>query len=235
MPRMITAFLAVPSLFVPSLFMLSLFALSSPAPAQQRHEQTGTLNMVIEDKSKDPYKESQANAMEAMNALSKKIEELKTGSISRAERPKDSGVHYLTGVYLYCTITKGTCPEILDSILEIDLINSRIEKKASCPTMLSFWKDWQANDMEARQKFMVRLGYLGITNDFNRNVRPAYVKCQETIAGRIDDQASDADFFRKRYGADQSPEQSVRKTVEYLQAVSTSIGDVFLTIQNMKK
>ena len=203
--------------------------------ASARPDQSGTLNMVMEEKQTNPYRESQEDAVRTLRALVGKIAELKGGTVTPVERPKDASVHFLTGVYLYCTVTKGPCPEILDSLLEIDLINSRISRKAECPTSLTFWKDWKANDMEARQKFLVRIGLLGITDDFSRNVRPGYIKCRETIAKQIEGGNSDAEYFRQRYSSPSSPEPSIKKGSDYVQAIAGSIPDVFAALQNMKK
>lgn len=220
-------------LAVALLFAVPQISLS--APPEGASALSGTLDMKVGEDGKDPYKTGQTNAINFLAALEAKISELKGGNISPVERPKDSAINHLTGVYLYCTITKAVCPEILDALLETDLINSRISKKAECPTLLTFWRDWQANDLEARQKFLVRIGNLGTTGDFTKNMRPKYIKCQDTIREATAGAGSDAEYFRNRYGSASSPEASIKKAADYVKTIAEHSSNIFFELEHMQK
>ena len=226
-----------------SSFLLCAFLLPSPAVAQGKpaigeahHSQAGVMNLNVEEKAKNPYKENQKQAIEHIKALLARLNELKAGKDSRIDSASDGAIHYMTGAYLYCTLTKGACPELLDPLFETDLINSRISKQAECPNMLKFWHDWQANDMENRQKFLVRIGNLATTSAFTANVRPRYIKCKESIDNELRTGKTNADYFRQRYAdSDDSRAASLKKALELTEAFEKSIGDIFATIQQMRK
>ena len=121
------------------------------------------------------------------------------GGASPIPSPSDSAIRYLAALYLHCSLAFGTCPSVLDAVLEGDLINSRLKKKADCPVSLRFWKKWIEDDMEQRQSHEVKTGYIAITNDFRLNERPRYIKCGNTIKAEIEGPNSDADYFKRRY------------------------------------
>lgn len=204
-----------------------------------RSKQSGLIDLKVDSTEKNPYKDAESQAIAHMKALEAKINDLENGNVSPITRPSDAAVHHLTGIYLFCTLRKGTCPAPLDALLETDLIDSRIAKKAECPTLLTFWRDWQSNDMEQRQKFLTRIGNFSATSEFSRRERPRYIKCQETIAGLTNAPGADADFFKSRYnsapGQLSASEAAVKATLDLLEEARTSIPDIFTAIDNMKQ
>ncbi|NMC63658.1 MAG: hypothetical protein GYA55_10900 [SAR324 cluster bacterium] len=221
------------------LMLLSVFISEKMAIAEgssAKDKQAGSVDITMDEKTKDPYKESQIKALGYLKLLKQKIEALGNGtSISQIEKPSNDVLHYLTGIYLHCTILKGVCPEILDSLLEVDLINSRLAKKAECPSLLGFWKHWKANDMEARQNHLVRIGFLAISSEFTRNTRPKYIKCQESIESMLDANMPDADYFKKRYEGESQSENAVSQSIKYVETASQTIPNIFTALNNMRK
>lgn len=142
----------------------------------------------------------------------------------------DNMINYLNGVYLYCTINSGTCAIPLQAILEVDIINSKIKGVSECPNMKRFWKLWLANDMESRQQYLVKTGFISATSDFSRNVRPSFVRCEATITSETTSQGSAADYFKGRYGPGQpSPQtESFSRLVSLLEAVKQKVPNVFI-------
>ena len=103
------------------------------------------------DKKKNPYTVNQDSLIEYLDALPTKLAELKnTGEALRSL--EDGEVSHLAYVYLYCSIKRGICKEVIDAVLEIDIANAALEGAASCPTMKRFWKVWIENDMEKRHR-----------------------------------------------------------------------------------
>ena len=231
--KSINAFL--PSLLGMILIPVIAFSQEGRDTGGKSHSQSGMVDLNMQEKSKNPYKEGQRQAIDFIKNLIAKTNDLKSGKESKIDVPSDAAIHYLTGVYLYCTITKATCPELLDLIYETDLINSKISKGAECPSMLKFWHDWQNNDMENRQRFLLRVGNFAATSSFSANKRPRYIKCKESIGEELKSQKSNTEYFRERYGeGTESKASSFQKALEYTEALEKNIPDVFQALNQMK-
>ena len=124
--------------------------------------------------------EADAERKNPFPALQDKIiSSIKSGSLGTLAQ---SELVYLNSAYLYCTVNKGTCPEILDALLVADLANSKAQNKASCPLLENFWKQWIENQFEERQRYLGKISFFSQTNEFNAKKRNNYIKCRETIA-----------------------------------------------------
>ena len=140
----------------------------------------------IEDPKQQPIKPGKESAeSKGIEYLTKLNQISESGEIIAMADNDDSATYYLTALYLYCSIKYGVCPEILDSILTHDLINSSISKKSSCTNMKSFWKAWLANDMEKRHSYSVKIAFANDTAAFKKNKRNQYIRCQETITNEV--------------------------------------------------
>lgn len=142
--------------------------------------------------------------------------------------PKDKYIHHLTGIYLYCTLKNGVCPLILDSLLELDIINSQIEGKPTCPIMLSFWKKWIANGLEKRVDYSLSTGFIKKRFEFKQNVRPKYLKCSGTVTERVKPDLDLRTFIKERYVQGSEQRQNLEKLISYLKAVKETVDDVFV-------
>lgn len=212
--------------------IIAALVLCSTAAAQDRQRsrrnvQSGTIELQSESK-KDSYA---AGAEELRLFLTNLQSAVSGGYPSQIENIKDDGVHYLTAMYLYCSIKTGVCPFFLDSLLEADVINSRLNNKAQCKNLRSFWKRYLANDMETRHQHATKIGFLTETGNFNNKERPKYIKCEGTVAAQIKGQSSAEEFFRKRY-TDKSKLEAINQSIEFVNALEEKKINVFNSILN---
>ena len=142
----------------------------------------------------------------------------------------DAQLNFLGAAYLYCAINFGECPLLLDAVLEVDVINSRLNAQASCPLMTKFWKFWVRNDFENRHKYSVKTGFLKTTSDFNQNKRIAYLKCQGTVESEIAASKSNQAFFSARYHQDAPKNLVATKAIKFLKDLKAKVPNVFVAV-----
>ena len=171
-------------------------------PAASKDKNTvisGGFELETASKQKDPTTVNMEATIAFLENLKNKVTALEAGNISKVDNATEGTLTYLSAAYVLCSVDKGACPMYLDSILEADVINSRISKKVDCPNMRGFWKSYLANDMENRHQHLSKVGFLSITSEFNAKERPKYLRCKETVKLAVEGTTSDADFFRSRY------------------------------------
>lgn len=180
---------------------------------------------------KSSYSDTQDEAISYFEQLQVHMDKLTSGQISgNVPDLNDSLLNYLTAVYLYCAVNFGECPMVLDALLEVDVINSRLSRQVQCPMMTKFWKFWVRNDMENRHKYMVKTGFLKVTSDFNQKKRAAYLKCADTVQSEISSNLSDAAFFAGRYHKDAAKNLVATKVTKLLKDVRQKVPNVFVAV-----
>lgn len=137
-------------------------------------------------------------------------------------------LYYLNGVYLYCTLKNGTCPYILETILETDILNSQIDGKASCPHTLRFWQEWIDNSFEDRVNYNLGTGFLTKYQDFKKNIRPRYLRCSVAVEREIKKDMSSTDYIAARYAPGSEVAHNVKRTFAYLTAIREEVPEVFI-------
>lgn len=212
------------------LFSQSLLAL--PALSEQGDNSlSGEIEIEDVGNKKDSYSAVQEKAIQYFDSLQETIESVSQGqSVAAISDLSDSVISYMNAAYLYCSVNLGKCPMILDAIMEVDLINSRSKRVASCGNMTRFWKTWVQSDMENRHKYMVKTGYLKVTSEFNAKERPRYLKCQDTIAEFVNDPRSDAKFYDERYGSDSALNLAGAKVAKLLRDIKRDVPNVFVAV-----
>lgn len=160
------------------------------------------------------------NVVKWADALSKIASADGKGSMPALEGVSSS---YLAVLYLHCVARNGTCSFILDSILEADVIASRVDDKAKCPSMKSFWKNWLAMELEERGKFLVSVATGLEMASFNSNERPRYVNCRPTVAAILEDKEG----LAKRYGTGTPASEVVGRLMALLKEVKEDRVDIF--------
>lgn len=225
-------------LFLISLALLALccrFEVSIASAEEERESpgstvQFGALELDLEEKKKNPYREAQDAAISYFENLSTQMSQLSAGSSLRAAEISDDVLHHLSGVYLYCAVNSGTCPVVLDAVLEVDVINSRIDGKSACPNMKRFWKRWVKNGLEERHKYMVKTSFINEHTRFNSSERPKYLKCEETVQAVIQGVPSNQTFFRDRYRSGSPQSTLSSRMVELLTKVKEKVPNVFIAM-----
>lgn len=183
------------------------------------------------------YDLTQESAMYVFSELAKLQESLKSGKIEKLKTSKEDKkatgkissdlFTFINSVYLHCAIKKATCKEVLESILEIDIINSKINNKITCSNINRFWKSWIENDMEKRHSHQTKIAYISKTNEFNRVIRPRYTKCKTTISSILKNnkEKTSSEFFTERYSSLENSD--VNKTIKLLEDIKENIPDIY--------
>lgn len=221
-----------PSLFTP--FRLSLLlifcdlSVSISVNAQERRNaQVGEINIENTKDQGSPYQKAQEETLLYFENFSKVLRE-QNGSLEKTGTLTDNQLNYLNGVYLYCTVNTGTCPAVLESLYEIDLINSKISGIVACPILTQFWKLWLRSEMEKRQGFLVKTSYITATSEFTNKIRPRFVKCIDSVKTDLENSAAADTFFKERYVPQSKPIQAVEKTIQILKTLKDRSINVFV-------
>jgi len=135
--------------------------------------------------------------------------------------PDANAFTFVTTMYLYCTTKLGTCPFILDTVLEGDVINARGSGSPECPIMSQFWRQWLNNDLEQRAKYLLSIGNASALATFNQNQRPKYLRCKDTVANELKQAPA------TRYASSGTVAQSVTRTTRFLTEVRNKQVDVY--------
>ena len=209
-----------------------LVIVCSTASAQDGRRNAQSGEIVLEKDSVKLYtqEDQQRDTVEFVRNLSTYLEALSTGGSSQMTGLKKEQLEYLGALYLYCTINNGTCPEVLDTVLETDVINARLTKEIKCPNTKAFWKIWINSDMEKRQNYSMRTGFLNDAEEFKRSVRPKYIKCEDTIKSEVGATESDSAFFKSRYNGEKSKRQSIDKVLKQLEEIQAKKLNLFSSV-----
>jgi hypothetical protein len=210
------------------------------APPQGESRVSGEIT--IEDTAqvkRNPYQAGQDAAIDYFNNADRVIATLARGESAAPGSLPDGAINHLLGVYLYCTVRAGACPFILDAVLEIDIIDSRIAGTAACPTMERFWRAWIRDDMEKRLKYLVRTANLDVTAQFARVERPRYLKCRETVATEIGVTEGAplgpvGTYFTRRYSDMKGPRAKISKLAKLLVELKAKIPDTIAAAEAAK-
>ncbi len=198
-----------------ALAALLLFSNSFAAadPAASGALQSG--EMALEDTRQRPVPASQRAKASVEKWLDSLDQSFRSGAVRPVEGLDDAGVSYMASLYLFCAVRAGGCPFILDTVLESDVILSKGEKAASCPTMSRFWKAWLAGDFDERSRYSIAPATAERLDAFNTAERPRYVRCKDTVALILADRSN----FEARYSENGVARQSFEKTRKLLQEI----------------
>ena len=192
-----------------------------------RPELSGEIALEVEDAAESGYSSSQKKALETFNRVLEQLDSLRKEGTADIPVLDDNAIQYLSAVYLFCTINQGTCPVVLDALLELDLMESMFRGSVQCPRLTTLWKLWLKNDMERRQEYLVKTAYMNVSDEFKRNKRGRYIKCKETLESMLNFEQPRAQFFSARY-QEASPElSSLKQMVALLETIKSKVGNVY--------
>jgi hypothetical protein len=219
---------AIYAITVLSTLTLAIESSATPVPDRQ----SGEIFQEQDADQQDSYSATQDQVIEYFKGLRATMRSAANGASTAKLAPlSENALTYLNSAYLYCSVNNATCPEILDAILEIEVINGRLSSKAECPNLKQFWRLWIKNQMEERHNFAVKTAFLNPTNDFKRTRRPRYIKCDATVAAEFEDQGSATDYFKKRYISGSEQLLAVDRTVKMLEQIRAEVPDLFTAVK----
>lgn len=173
--------------------------------------------------AQDGYQQEQDETIAYFDSL---LETIRTSNYANLTPLTPRMIHYLSGVYLYCSIKNGACPLVLEALLEADVILARVKQSSECPNLTAFWREWMSNEFEKRLDYTQNT-YLNRVLEFKARERPRYIKCRETVAYEIKSSDDNATFFAKRYRPESGNYKSIDKFSRFLKALKTQVQDVF--------
>ncbi len=200
------------------------------AQDRSRPELSGEFELESDNASEDPYTAGQRRSLEYFEALSSATKSLPESGNAELKSLDDNAILYMNAVYLYCTTQKGTCKMVLDALLEGEIMSSKLKGSAECPTLTKFWKSWIKNEMERREEFMISTGLMRTVQDFTRDVRPRYIRCQAAVENEIGTGTDKLQYFKARYAAESSQAKAVNDTAELLRLIKEKMPNLYGTI-----
>ncbi len=216
-------------------FFLCLLVSVHGAFAQgYKNPQSGDITIEQTETKKDTYPATQNATIDFFRNMDQRVQALSQGRGAGAATLSEDSLNYLTGVYLYCSINSGTCPLIIESILEADIINSKLSNNADCPLMKKFWTLWVKNGMEQRFSYSIKTSFMNDVQNFNTKIRPAFIRCQDTVKDKIAGATSNDAYFKERYKKDSRPSILAAKTVTLLETIKQKVPNVFVATGAIK-
>ncbi len=198
---------------------------------ERRPELTGEIPFE-EQRQTSAYAEIQDQTIAAFEQLASYLKSyvLSSPTSNSAPRLGSEELNFLTGVYLHCSVQRGTCPMLLESLLEFDLLQAVEAKDRNCPALKNFWRRWLENDMENRHRYLVRTGNMQASFEFNQLVRPRYIRCEKTIEEilPLTGGVAAGELLRQRYQHDPTLIRPIEASLVYLREIRASIPNIFV-------
>ena len=93
--------------------------------------------------------------------------------------------------------------------------------------MLKFWKWWIDNDMEKRHGLETKITHVNAVTKFNRDMRPRYTKCRNTIEETMAKAPKENQkFFKERYADLGSALDPVKETQMLIEAINKDVPNL---------
>jgi hypothetical protein len=178
-------------------------------------------------KKDDPYSRVEDGLIVKIDSFLKELE-----SFPPPPSLREAELLHLTGVYYVCSLKRGTCPVILNAILELDFLeNVKTESKAGkCNRMKGFWSQWIKNQFEKRQGYELDTGRIKLKQEFDRLERPKYLKCSQTLSERLEINKSSYPVYLKQLS--QNRDMPLKSLLLILQETKKTIPNVFVYSKN---
>lgn len=197
------------------------------------------LDLDLNEKKKNTYNLDQEYVINYFKEIVSATEHFSSNSNEKLNTTfielTDSQLLYYASAYLYCITKKGTCPFLLNALLESDLMllcnfeNKKCQrpKKVACRNMTRMWKIWIDNDLEQRLNHNIPIGLMGKNNDFKQNEFPKYLKCSQTLLPEVKAALKNKNYIKKRYKSVDIKED-IEKTISFLKAIKKNIGNIIV-------
>ena len=199
---------------------------TSPALSQSQREKVLSGDIEFEDaksSGEKPYLVNQNAAIAWVDSINQSITQGGHGNISALS--KDAMFHIAVS-FLYCVTKIGNCVFVLDTVLEADIINARGNSANECPMMTSFWRLWLEQELGQRVNYLAPVGSVQKINEFNKNDRPRYVKCKDTV-GKTLAETKDSKAMEARYAPKGAVSLAAQKTKKLLDDIKSKGTDLF--------
>lgn len=172
-----------------------------------------------------PTSNSQVDALNALEDWGAKLQTIVASSGEGKVPDLDQNtVSYLSVLYLFCSVKRGPCPFILETVLDSDIAVARADKEVTCPLTKRFFKSYVSQSLDERGKFLFSLSQGLEMAKFNTNERPRFVECTETVSAII----ADKEVLSQRFGEKGSAVGSVAEFRALLSEIKEQKLDIFV-------
>ncbi len=198
-----------------------------PFAAAAEPDLLGTVDIQEFDKKKDSYKETRSKVENVFTELL----EIASG-IKPPKKLSDfdnAMANYVAASYMLCVSKTGSCEQLLDAVLELEVLNSKIQGKAACPNLLLGWKIWVETDMERRVGHRLSIPLAKKFEAFKKEGRPKYLRCQPTVENIIGNSPQDV-FFQQRYGKGKEAAKKIQWYRDFLLLVHEKYPNLFRSL-----
>ncbi len=199
-----------------------------PDPSKQEGEISG-INLA-EKKRKNPYQETQNSTISKLAKFSRDMSKLAAGEKIKAPQFDGQELRYLGAIYLWCTLRKGACPLVLNPLLEADLVNAVSGEGEVCSNLKGFWQSWIENDMSRRLGFDLSVGLFAKNKEFNKEVRPMYENCVDTVTSLRENAESDTALLQERYQSGSDHRKAPATLAVLLKGVREKIRNIYIEL-----
>lgn len=158
---------------------------------------------------------------DVVSLFEKLHDQLSSGKSPDAPRFDDAMARYVAAVYLQCSIKIGTCPQILDAILESDVVLSKLTGQVQCGNLKRAWAAWVNADMEKRVGLSAQVGVMQKATQFNQTERQKYIHCEQTVAPLL------SESLQNRYSAGSEALKHLEFGRKYFQEVSKRYPNLY--------
>ena len=213
------------SISTSSALTLSQFIIFPPNASAQPNV-TGEIDLESDTASQLSYEDIQKQAIDFTQLVLNNAKAAASGATPNMSRPSQVILNYLNDAYLYCTVVQGTCPSILDSILEFEVMQGAFANDSSCSSMKEFWRLWISADREKRLSYKIKTGFAAVTTDFRKNTRPKYIKCEESVKSVTSENQDIKGIMKSRYFADSPILKSLEAAPKILNEIAIKVPDV---------
>lgn len=189
------------------------------------NQQSGEIVLEAEEKGNSPEM-IQAQGIEYIQGI---FNEIKSGKLPSPTTLDSKKLNYLASVYLYCTLTNGTCPLPLEALLELDLLHAHSNKNSQCPILTQFWTYWLKNNYEKLVEYNLKTGHMSAASRFKKDVRPRYVRCQETVSDILGQTATAPGGFSARFAEGGTGQKTLSNFLDFLKLIKQNNINVFAT------
>lgn len=188
---------------------------------------SGELDIEQDDPNRGSYRAVEGQTIAYFKTIGDRIAALVSGEVSKIDPVGDAELHHLSGVYLYCSMTYGACPFILETLMEIDVTNSRVSGTVSCDNTTRFLTHYAQNDMHKRLNYLIPTALMNTKSNFELATLPKFVACKDTVKQILGKFAKDPAYPSIRYAERSEPVMAVKKTNLILRTVKTKVGNIF--------
>jgi hypothetical protein len=114
--------------------------------------------------------------------------------------------------------------------MEVDVARDKLGLSQGCPIMTRFWALYGRNGFDERHQYLVKTGFLGTVEKFNKEQRPKYVQCDATVQKELTGPDSAQEYFAQRYATGSEKRILSTKIYTLLTGLREKVPDLYVAL-----